>query len=196
MKTLLSAGLLFAPALAMAAAPVLQAADVLDYRQLKKAGLADAQRDQYCCTSSTGQGFSSTDRIGFRPQEGYFVRVTVDARALARETLANSCEPRGLFDRSTQCEAAELAVNVQRTIDAKVYGELYGKYRNSWSMLEADGKPVPITDKFGGHTVYWLDRKDGADTLVLGPVLRPPARLQLTYFSDRAPEAIPVAPAR
>lgn len=196
MKTLLCAALLCAPTLCTASAPVLQAADVLDYRQLKAAGLADPKRDQYCCTSSTGQGFTSTERVSFRPQDGLFVRVTVDARALARDTLAMSCEPRGLFDRSKQCEAGELAAKVQRTLDAKVYGDLYGKYRNSWLMFEPDGKPVPITDKFGGHNLYRFDRKDGVDTLVLGPVMKRPARLQLQFFGDRAPEAIAVASGR
>ncbi|WP_454727863.1 MULTISPECIES: hypothetical protein [Cupriavidus] len=194
MKALSLAVLLICPSIGMAG--VLRAADVLDYRQLKSAGLADAQRDQYCCTSSTGQGFASTDRVGFRPQDGHFVRVTVDAQALASGTLAMSCAPRGLFDRSTQCETAELDAKVQRLLDAKVYGDLYGKYRNSWLMFEPDGKPVPITDKFGGHNVYRFERKDGVDTLVLGPVLKRPARLQLKFYGSRPLEEIPVVPGR
>ncbi|PWK33465.1 hypothetical protein [Cupriavidus plantarum] len=77
MRRLLLAALLCTPHLTMAGTDVLQAADVLDYRQLKAQGLADAKREVYCCTSSTGHGFTSSDRISFSSRDGYFEPTSV-----------------------------------------------------------------------------------------------------------------------
>lgn len=192
MKALYMALLLASPSVVSAGTDVLRAADVLTYRQLKAEGLTDAQRDSYCCSSSNGKGFTRTDMVSFRPQDGYFVRVTVDAQALANEKLGMSCKSRGFFNPTTQCSKEELDGKVQKLLDNTIYGNLYGKYNNSWAMFEADGTPVPSTEKFGGHHVYRFERKNGVDTLILGPVLKRPARLQLKFNSSRPAQEISI----
>jgi len=80
--------------------------------------------------------------------------------------------------------ALTLDAKVKKTLDNTAYGDLYGKYNNAWDMFEASGAHVPLTAKFGGHDVYRFERKDGIDTLILGPVLTRPTRLQLRFVGD------------
>lgn len=171
----------------------LRAADVLTCKELKAARLNLGKSDQYCCSSSNGTSFWVTDMVHFKPKDGYYVRVVVDARALAREMLAMSCKPKDFFDSSKKCSAGELDMKVKKTLDNMTYGDLYGKYKNAWDMLDADGVRVPLTAKFGGHHVYRFDRKNGIDTLILGPVLKRPARLQLRFTVARPTQEIAVS---
>lgn len=192
LKPMYLAMLLIASGAVHAAENILRAADVLTYTQLKSEKLSLSERDKYCCSSSNGTSFWVTDMVHFKPKDDYYVRVTIDARALANEILAMSCEPKGLFDSSKKCSTRELDAKIKKALDNMVYGDLYGKYKNTWDMFEADGARVPLTAKFGGHDVYRFERKDGIDTLILGPVLKLPARLQLRFFDTHPKQEIAV----
>ena len=157
---------------------VLIDATAIPYSQKQKAGIEPKKTYGECCQifASPGTPVSETT---YSPNQAYLIRVHVDAKALASLLLKDSCDRRGIFDSSTECEPAELEKKVAETLARNIVGDLYGKYRAGFNAFE-DSKLIRHTIKFGGYDVYSFKRAaNGIDELVIGPMPGKPTRFVL-----------------
>jgi len=147
--------------------PLLEAV-AISFKDMKKAGIErhKYETDRYYIFSPVGTPESEST---YPTEQAYFVRVKIDARALAERLYQDSCEPKVIFSRSTKCEPEELKTKVTEILKRGQTGDLYGKYRAGFEAFAGD-TPIRKTAKFGGYDIYQFQRSGDIDVLFVGPM--------------------------
>ena len=161
---------------AIPSGPLLEATSIR-YNQMKAAGIEQQKYDTECCFWFASVGTPWSER-SYPTDKAYFVRLKIDARALASVLLKDSCERHGIFDSSTECSQEELSRKVEETLAHNRTGDLYGKYRVGFNAYN-DGELIRHTEKFGGYGIYQFKREKGIDEVVVGPMPGNPTRFVL-----------------
>jgi hypothetical protein len=154
-------------AIPVTAGPLLEAV-AIPYNDMHKAGIERKKYDTDCCHIFSAPGTPESERR-YAPEHAFFVKVKIDARALASHILRESCEPKGFFSASRECDPEELSIKVSESLNRGQIGDLYGKYRAGFAAYTGDTR-IRSTEKFGGFGIYQYQRNGDTDVLVVGPM--------------------------
>ena len=116
-------------------------------------------------------GVDPKGRKKFTPSEGYWVRLSIDNRKLARASLKNSCGP---SLKPQMCEEDELRKKIKFAFSSREFNSMYGKGLTRFILYDAKGDKIDKTDKHDGQRIRSIKREDGIDHFTIGPVKHRP----------------------
>lgn len=128
--------------------------------------------------------------------DGFVVEMQVDIDLLAQATYLNSCPSwTAKYDR---CDDKELAEKISALKEDPNYpNSLFGKYRNSWTLLDKENSEIKKTEKFGGFRVLslkHLERSTYRVVIGVSDVLPSSVKLTWYYGGDPASSIIQYSP--
>lgn len=130
---------------------------------------------------------NSGHKGSFECADGYVVEMQVDLDLLAQSTYLNSCASwTAKYDR---CDDEDLAEKINALKEDPNYPiNLFGKYRNSWTLLDKENNEIKKTEKFGGFHVLSINHLERSTyRVVLGVSDTLPSTVRITWYHGGEP---------
>lgn len=138
---------------------VIKSVEILTFKDL-----SDQQKEEleYCCSYYPNNW---RDGVSFEKENAYFVKAKIDNNLLASLTESNT------FSKT------ELLKN------GDTY--LYGKYHNRWGFVDNKNDTIFETEKFEGHRIIEITRRDNIDEVIIGPLVEKPKKMYIEINSSK-----------
>lgn len=126
-----------------------------------------------CCSYA---GIDPKGRKKFTPQQGFWVRVSLNNKKLARASLLNSC---GTSLKPITCTEQEVTKKIRMAFKSNHYDAMYGKGLTRFILYDGQGEAIDRSAKHGGHKIVSLRRDGDTDHFTIGPVRTRPREVSV-----------------
>ena len=130
---------------------------------------------------------NSGHKGSFECKDGYVVEMQVDLDLLAKTTYLNSCS--SWTAKYDLCDDEDLEEKISALKEDPNYPiNLFGKYRNSWTLLDKENNEIRKTEKFGGFHVLSINHLElSTYRVVLGVSDTLPTTVRITWYHGGEP---------
>lgn len=138
---------------------VIKTVEVLRFKDLSNQQKKDLE---YCCFYYPSNW---RDGVSFEKENAYFVKTKIDNNLLASLTESNAFSKTELLN------------------NGNIY--LYGKYHNRWGFVDNINDTIFETEKFGGHRIIEIKRRENIDEIIVGPLVEKPKKMYIEISNSK-----------